>query len=85
MNVRQVNILVFECQKLFTFLLNDKFNINSQLFSSVFSPKITIIMDVLSPELMWISNRCYRVNPTLENSNTKRQKTKVKEYIEQGK
>lgn len=49
-------------------------------------------MEILSPQLMWIGGRCYRVNPTNEagknvtigNQKPEIDELPVQEYIEKG-
>lgn len=41
-------------------------------------------MNILSPQLMWINGRCYRINPTIDNlADVPVEKTHA-EYIEEG-
>lgn len=40
-------------------------------------------MDILNPQLLWIGKRCYRVNPSNDNSVEPQQQT-TSEYIENG-
>lgn len=42
------------------------------------------MMDILRPELMWIDNVCYRVNPVKNDNNTVEQQQIKNEYIEEG-
>lgn len=41
-------------------------------------------MDVLSPQLMWINNRCYRINNTM-SAVSRSETAPSNEYIEEGK
>lgn len=46
-------------------------------------------MDILSPSLLWINNRCYRINPGQENTAIEANPTAALDsrnpYVEEGK